>query len=335
MAGGCGVCFHVPNHVADRSYKDMTFQIKNNKVKLGKGWFTIIKHLNPEEYLDAGAMALIKQIKVDLLPASEDRQTEGEYDCFALFEGKVGTGKSNAANLFCMGIDKTYTPERCIYRDWHYWRIKHALVKHLNQDIDACRGKAINIDELRRILHAKNSLNPDSVAIEKDLGDIRALGLFITACIDDVKSIMRYVRDTRIDLWFYCKKRGVIWVYKLYTTGRDKSASERRINFIKQQLLKGIHPYTPYKILVKRIPHNSEFWIKFKTREMRYKGAAAESKENIKMIKLDEHIERLLKDTMTASEVRRRLHIAAITVERWKKKRNLYLYIPIRVIDLR
>ena len=298
----------------------MTFQIKNNKVKLGNGWFTIIKHLNPEDYLDANSMALIRQIKVDLLPASEDRQTEGEYDCFALFEGKVGTGKSNAANLFCLAIDKTYTPERCIYRDWHYWRIKHSLVKHLNQDIDACRGKSINIDELRRILHAKNSLNPDSVAIEKDLGDIRALGLFITACIDDVKSIMRYVRDTRIDLWFYCKKRGVIWVYKLYTTGRDKSASERRISFVKQQLLKGIHPYTPYKILVKRIPHNSEFWIKFKTREMRYKGSVAESKENIKLVKLDERVEKVMKDTVPFFIAYKKLRISDETLRNWVKK---------------
>lgn len=301
----------------------MTFQIKSNKVNFGKGWFKIIKKLDANDYLDEGAKSLIKQIKVDLLPASEENETEGEYDCFALFEGKVGTGKSNAANLFCLGMDKTYTPARCIYRDWHYWRVKHSLTKNLNKDIDCCRGKAINIDELRRILHAKDSLSPDAKAIEKDLGDIRALGLFITACIDDVKSIMRYVRDTRIDLWFYCRRRGVIWVYKLYTTGKDKTSSERRINFIKKQLLQGIHPYTPYKIHLKRIPHTSEFWIKFKQREMRYKGSAAESKENIKIVKLDEKFERLRANTITSGVVCKKLHISRATLMRWKRKKIL------------
>jgi hypothetical protein len=220
-------------------------------------------------------------------------------------------------------MDDTYNPERCIYRDWHYWRIKHNLTKHLNQDIDACRGKAINIDELRRILHAKNSLSPDAVAIEKDLGDIRALGLFITACIDDVKSIMRYVRDTRIDLWFYCRKRGEIWVYKLYTTAKDDIVAERRMSLIKQQLLKGVHPYTPYKLKIKAIPKNSMFWIKFKQREMRYKGAAAESKENVKLMKLDEKIEKILKDTIPASIACKKLHISSMTLVRWERKKKL------------
>jgi hypothetical protein len=301
----------------------MTFLIKNNKVKLGKGWFNIIKKLNPEDYLDDNAKFLIEQIKKDISPISMTETATGEYDCFALFEGKVGTGKSNTANLFCLAMDETFTAERCIYRDWHYWRIKHTLTKNLNHDIDACRGKAINIDELRRILHAKDSLSPDAKAIEKDLGDIRALGLFIAACIDDVKSIMRYVRDTRIDLWFYCRKRGEVWVYKLYTTAKDDTTDERRMNLIKQQLLKGIHPYTPYKLKIKAIPKTSMFWIKFKQREMRYKGAAAESKENTKLIKLDEKYERLRANTITKTELCRRYHISRTKLWRLQKKKIL------------
>jgi hypothetical protein len=301
----------------------MTFQIKENRVRLGNKWFKIMRTFNPEDYLDSNALSLLKQVKVDIAPLSMENVATGEYDCFSLIEGKVGTGKSNLASLLCLYMDKTFTPERCIYRDWHYWRIKHNLTKNLNKDIDCCRGKAINIDELRRILHAKNSLSPDAVAIEKDLGDIRALGLFITACIDDVKSVMRYVRDTRIDLWFYTRRRGEVWVYKLYTTAKDKPKAERRIAYIKKMLCSGIHPYTPYKMYIKPLPKNSTYWIKFKQREMRYKGSAAESKENIKLVKLDEHIERIMKDTISSSEVCRRMHISAMTLSRWKARKRL------------
>lgn len=281
----------------------------------------MIKRLNPYDYMDDNAKSLIKQIKVDLAPTGEGGGTSGEYDCFALFEGKVGSGKSNAANLFCLAMDKTYTPERCIYRDWHYWRIKAKLTKNLHNDIDACRGKAINIDELRRILFSKDSMQSDSKAIEKDLGDIRALGLFITSCIDDAKSIMRYVRETRIDLWFYCRKRGEIWVYKLFTTAKDKIRNEKKMAFVKKCLVQGIHPYTPYKIRLKAIPHNSAFWIKFKRREMRYKGAAAEARENIKLVKLDEKFERLRMNTMTASQVCKKLHISRGKLDNWRRKK--------------
>jgi len=100
--------------------------------------------------------------------------------------------------------------------------------------MDCCRGKALNIDQLQRVLNAKDALNPEQKAIEKDLGDIRALGFFIAACNDDVKSIMRYVRDTRIDVWFYCRKKGEVWIYKLYTTAKDKPAAERRIAYLKK-----------------------------------------------------------------------------------------------------
>lgn len=288
---------------------------KIKKIKLIK--------FNPYDLLDDNSKELIKQIKDDLAPVTEEGGFAGEYDCFCLFEGKVGTGKSNAANLYCLAIDSTFSPERIIYRDWHYWRVKANLVKNLNKDIDACRGKAINIDELRRILFSKDSMNYDTKAIEKDLGDIRALGLFITACIDDAKSILRYVRDTRIDIWFYCRKRGEIWVYKLYTTPKDRTSSERRMNFVKQQLMKGIHPYTPYKIKLKPIPKNSEFWIRFKRREMRYKGAAAESRENIKIVKLDEKFERLRANTLTKSQTAKKLHVTTMTLDRWRKKKKL------------
>jgi hypothetical protein len=298
----------------------MTFKVEDDRVNFGKGWFKIIKKIDPYEYLDEGAKKLIRQIKVDLLPASEERETEGECDCFALFEGKVGTGKSNAANLFCLGMDKTYTPERCIYRDWHYWKIKANLTKNLSKDMDACRGKAINIDELRRVLHAKDSLTPESKAIEKDLGDIRALGFFITACIDDVKSIMRYVRDTRIDLWFYCRRKGEIWIYKLYTTAKDSQRSERRIAYVKKMLLQGIHPYTPYKIRLKRIPHTSQFWIKFKQREMRYKGALADAKENIKLQKLKENVDKVIKDTLPFTKAYKYLNVSNDTLFKWRRK---------------
>lgn len=270
--------------------------------------------------MDEGAKKLIKQIKVDLLPASEYNQTEGEYDCFAFFEGKVGSGKSNVANLFCLAIDSSYSAERIVYRDWHYWKVKASLIRNLSKDIDACRGKAINIDQLQRVLHAKDSLSPEQKAIEKDLGDIRALGLFIAACNDDIKSIVRYVRNTRIDLWFYCKKRGEVWVYKLYTTAKDKASSEKRINYVKKQLLNGIHPYTPYKIFIKRIPHNSRFWIAFKQREMRYKGSLAETKENIKLEKLKENVDRVMKDTLPFSRAYRYLNVSHETLFRWKKK---------------
>lgn len=296
--------------------------IIENKVKIGKKWFSRIKKINPEDYMDSNALAIVKQIKTDLQPVSEEGGTEGEYDCFALFEGKVGMGKSNAANLFCLAIDPTFTPERCIYRDFNYWTIKKKLTKDLDKDIDAARMKAISFDELRRVLHSKDSMRTDSIAIEKDLGDIRALGLFIGACIDDPKSIMRYIRETRIDIWFYCQRRGIILVYKLYTTSKDDKFAEMRIAKIKKMLMQGIHPHTPYKIRLKAIPHNSDFWINFKRREMRYKGAAKESKENIKLMKIDEKVERLLTTTCTLSEAARRLKTSRSTILRLAKKRK-------------
>ncbi len=301
----------------------LSFSVKNNKVKIGKKWFRVIKKLNPYDYLDANAIKIIEQVKTDLLPTDMFKSGTGEHDCFSLIEGKVGSGKSNFANLFNLAIDPTYSADRCIYRDWHYWRIKNRLTKNIHKDIDVCRGKAISFDELRRVLHAKDSLQSEAKAVEKDLGDIRTLGFNITACIDDVKSIMRYVRDTRIDLWFYCRKRGEIWVYKLYTTHRDTSRAERKINYLKKKLLQGEHPHTPYKIYCKAIPKNSLFWIKFKRREITYKAAAKEGKENIKRVKLDEKVQRLLRDTLTATQAAKVLHIGKTTLLNWEKRKKL------------
>ena len=115
-----------------------------NKVKVGNKWYPIIRKINPFDYLDDNSKDLIKQIQIDLAPISELGGTAGEYDLFALFEGKVGSGKSNAANLFCLAIDNTFSPERIIYRDWHYWRIKAALTKDLHRDIVTLLIKSVH-----------------------------------------------------------------------------------------------------------------------------------------------------------------------------------------------
>lgn len=297
-------------------------KVKSDRIKLGKKWLKLIPKIDPMDYMDENAKFLVKQIKQDLAPATE-KGSAGDFDCFALFEGKVGMGKTNTSNLICMAIDPTYQDavirkeSRAIYRDWHYWKAKNKLTKNLRNDPDCCRGKAINIDQLQRVLFSKDAMNPETIKIEKDLSDIRALGLFIAACIDDVKSILRYARETRIDLWFYCRKRGEIWIYKLYTTGRDNFRAERRIAYLKKQLMQGIHPYTPYKIYIKAIPKNSLFWVSFKQREMRYKGSGKDTKkENIKL-KVKEDIEKMIDNTLSFSEARRTLKVSKATLSRW------------------
>jgi hypothetical protein len=258
-----------------------------------------------------------------LLPATEERATEGDYDCFCLLEGKVGMSKSTLASLLSMAIDSTYqTNIRTIYRDWHYWKFKNALTKDYRKDIDCARGKAISFDELRRVLHARDSMSPEVKDIEKDLGDIRTLGIFWTACIDDYKSVLRYLRDTRVDIWLYVKKRGEAWLYKLYGTSKDNYKSESRMNFIRKMLLKGVHPFTPYKIYYKPIPKNSLFWIKFKTRELNYKIASKESKKASEKSKMIEQRKDFMEETYSFTEVVKVLGVSDKKVYLWLLKKK-------------
>lgn len=288
--------------------------------------YGLIKRLNPEDYVDDNAKNLIKSIKIDLLPATMENPTEGDYDCFCLLEGKVGSSKSTLASLLSMAIDDTYqTNIRTIYRDWHYWKFKNMLTKDYRKDIDCSRGKAVSFDELRRVLHARDSMSPEVKDIEKDLGDIRTLGIFWTACIDDYKSVLRYLRDTRVDIWIYIKKRGVAWIYKLYTIGKDNYKSEKRMAFIKKMLLKGIHPYTPYKIYYKPIPKNSLFWIKFKQRELKYKIASKESKKANKKSELIEKRKDFYEETYSYTETRKVLGVSDRTMMNWIKAKRATL----------
>lgn len=297
-------------------------------MKIGKKWLKLIPKIDPFDYMDQNAREVVRQIKIDLAPTSE-KGSAGEFDCFSLFEGKVGSGKTNASNIFCLAIDPTYQAAvirkepRAIYRGWHYWRIKNKLTKNLKNDPDCCRGKAINFDQLQRVLYSKDAMNPETIGIEKDLSDIRALGLFIASCIDDVKSVLRYARETRIDLWFYCRKRGEIWVYKLYTTHKDNYRAERKIAYLRKMLLKGIHPYTPYKIRLKAIPKNSLFWVSFKQREMQYKGSGKDTKKENTKLKIREDIEKMMDNTLSFSETRKTLKISDTTLARWIKEKKI------------
>lgn len=283
----------------------------------------LIKTLNPEDYLDDKAKELIKYIKIDLLPISTEGGFEGEYDCFILIEGKAGYGKSTLASLLSMAIDITYQKEiRTIYRSRHYWQYKTKLLKNINKDIDCARGKAVSFDELRNVLYSKKSLDREQMDIETDLGNIRKFGIFWTACIDDAKSILRYLRETRIDIWIYCRTRRRAKVYKLYSTEHSKNQwnLEKRIEFTKKMLLKGMHPYTPYSISWKPIPKNSLFWINFIRREIKYKANTKETKKITQKSELMERRQDYMDNTYGQTEVLKVLGIGHTLYQKWVKE---------------
>jgi excisionase family DNA binding protein len=253
------------------------------------------------------------------------RIREKNKDCFILILGMLGDGKTTLGSELCYYVDKSFTDKRTIFRDFHYWRIKSNLTKAYDpiRKPDACKCKAFQFDEVKRVLLAKRSQSEEVTDVELSLNDVRSLGFFMTGCIDEIKSATRWIRESRVQIVLYIPRIPEVWIYKLYKGEDDSPNVTRYIEKIKEELLDGNYPYTPFKSSFHQIDPKSRFWIDYSKRKAKYQIKTDETKAQKEKLKLQTAIEDLIADTLSASQTSKSMHISRETLRRWIKKKKI------------
>lgn len=278
-----------------------------------------------KKYLGAEPGSLLGSVLRGMLDDIKYRIEEKNKDCFILVVGSLGEGKSTLASELCSYMDPTFKASRTVFRDYHYYRIKRQLVRGYDpiKTPGLCKKKAIQFDEVKRYLLAKESMKPEAIRLEMDLNDIRSLGFFMVGCIDEIKSATRWIRESRVQIIIYIPKLPEVWIYRLYKADGDNPFVEKIIQSLKKKLLDGEYPYTPYRSTFKAIPEKSPFWIEYSKRKSKYQINTAESKSHQKYLELKDRRDEFLKDYWSKRETANYLHMSFNTLDRLIKKNKI------------
>lgn len=270
-----------------------------------------------ENLLGANLLKMLDDIRYRIM--------EKNKDCFILVLAPLGEGKSTLGSEMCYYMDKTFTEKRTIFRDFQYWRITNKLKKGYDPitNPDCCKCKGVLIDEVKRLLLAKNSQKEEVTDVELDLNDVRSLGIFFVGCIDDIKSATRWIRENRVQIVIYIPKIPEVWIYKLYKSESDSPNVTKYIEKIKKDLLEGFFPYTPFHSSFRRIEPISSYWISYSRRKAKYQINTQESRAQKEKLKLQTAIEDMLANTLSMSQTAKALHVNRETLRRWNKAKKI------------
>jgi len=295
-------------------------KIKGDKVNIDKKWVKIdYSKINPKDYLSDSIIKILDQLKINAI--------KKKFDNFIIAEGgslgDLGVGKSTLMSLCCKYIDPTYKETRNIYNLSQYWRISNYFKKMHRKDDGSARNKANLFDELKRIFFVRDVQMGDVKDAEKDFNDIRFLGCFWTGCIDDIRQAHKWIRENRVQVLLYIPNQGYVKIYKLFKGKKDNSIQERKIEKTRELLLKGIHPYTPFRGIFKKIPENNIFWIKMQIRKEKYQSLGQETKAIQKSMEMRENLERLYENTLSSKQTQKALGVSHTTLGRWRNKKKI------------
>lgn len=148
------------------------------------------------------------RLEVDLLPAFVDyvaRRRARNLDTYVACTGREGWGKSalglTAALAACPNLD----PNDVILERSDYYRV---------YDPDA-RDQTYVFDEATRLFFNRRWNNKHQVALIQEVIENRQNRNLIFMHLPQFKTLDKYAREGRIDLWFACTAQGVAMVRKL------------------------------------------------------------------------------------------------------------------------
>lgn len=298
--------------------------IKGNKVNIEGKWVKIdYSKINPKDYLSPDIIKVLNQIKINT--------TIQKWSDFTIIEGGsgsgLGPGKSTLGSLCSLYIDKTYSETRNLYRKSHYWRTTNYFRKLHKKSDGAARGKAVLMDELKRIFFIRDIQEREQKDIEKDFNDIRSLRLVWFGCIDDIRFAHKWIRESVIQNVFYIPRIGNVKIYKLYLAKNDSPMKAKYIEKTRKLLLDGIHPRgINGNFWFKQIPENNIFWIKYQMRKEKYQLGYGFQKLKEKEITLKEDVEKFIEETISTTQAAKILHVSPMTLHRWIKAKKIKSY---------
>ena len=299
-------------------------KIKGNKVNIEGKWVKIdYSRINPKDYLSPDIIKILNQIKINT--------TKQKWSDFTIIEGGsgsgLGPGKSTLGSLCSLYIDNTYSETRNLYRKSHYWRVTNHFRKMHRDNDGAARGKAILMDELKRIFFIRDIQEREQKDIEKDFNDIRSLRIVWFGCIDDIRFAHKWIRESVIQNIFYIPRIGNVKVYKLYLAKNDSPMKAQYIEKTRKALLEGIHPRgIRGNFWFKQIPENNIFWINYQIRKEKYQLGFKTTKLKEKEITLKEDVEKFIEETISTTQAAKILHMTPRTIQRWQNKKLLKGY---------